>query len=241
MIRVHSYESMGTHDGPGIRFVVFVQGCNFRCHYCANPDTIECGAGGEMISVEKLYSMVSDLRPFFGSKGGITISGGEPTVQAKELIPLFEKLKNIGIHTCVDTNGGVWNADVERLFKLTDLVMLDIKQINPERHKALTERDNATTLRTAKWLEENGRPFWLRYVLVPGVSDSREDIEKLGETLGGYKMIERVEILPYHRLGVHKYEALGWEYKLSDVTENTKEQLAQAEELFGKYFKTVVI
>ncbi len=240
MLRVHSYESMGTHDGPGIRFVVFLQGCNFRCLYCANPDTIEC-VGGEQVSITQLYSMVSDLRSFFGKRGGVTFSGGEPTLQARELIPLFERFKSVGIHTCLDTNGGVWNAHVERLLELTNLVMLDIKQISPTRHKELTAQSNSTTLRTAEWLEEHKRPFWLRYVLVPGVSDMSEDIERLGEKFGGYEMIERVEILPYHRLGVHKYAPLGMEYKLAEVKENTPEQLARAEELFGRYFREVVI
>ncbi len=240
MLKVHSYESMGTHDGPGIRFVVFLQGCNFRCLYCANPDTIECG-GGEEIPIDKVYSMVSDLRPFFGKRGGVTFSGGEPTLQARALVPLFERFQSVGINTCVDSNGGVWNSDVERLFELADLVMLDIKQVNPERHRSLTSRSNDVTLRTAEWLESHARPFWLRYVLVPGVSDFEEDIKMLGEMLGGYKMIEKVEILPYHKLGVHKYEALGMEYQLADTKENSKEQLARAEELFGRYFKNVVI
>jgi pyruvate formate lyase activating enzyme len=180
-------------------------------------------------------------KPFFGKRGGITFSGGEPTVQAEALIPLFKELKAQGIHICVDTNGAVWNEHVEQLLKLADLVLLDVKQINPERHRLLTGRSNEQTLRTAAWLEEQGHPFWLRYVLVPGYSDAEEDMRQLGETLGQYKSIERVEILPYHTLGVHKYEAMGWDYKLKDVRENTPEKIKKAEEIFKEYFSNVIV
>ena len=185
--------------------------------------------------------MAVSQKAFFGKKGGITFSGGEPTLQAEALIPLFKELKANGIHICLDSNGGIWNEKVEELFSLTDLVLLDIKQFNPERHRLLTERDNSPTLRTARWLEEHGRSFWLRYVLVPGYSDFEEDIRALGEHFRDYKQIGRVEILPYHRLGVHKYEAMGLDYKLKEVVENTPEQLDRAERLFKEYFDTVVV
>lgn len=129
---------------------------------------------------------------------------------------------------------------MEELFSLTDLVLLDIKQFNPERHRTLTGRSNEQTLRTAAWLEEHEHPFWLRYVLVPGYSDSEEDIRLLGENLGKYRQIQRVEILPYHRLGVHKYETMGWDYKLKEVKENAPEQLERAEKLFKEYFTNVI-
>lgn len=148
---------------------------------------------------------------------GITFSGGEPTFQAKALVPLVRELKEKGIHVCLDSNGGIWNEEVEELFKLTDLVLLDIKEFNPNRHQALTGRNNEQTLRTAAWLEEHGKPFWLRYVLVPGYSSFEEDIRALGKALGTYKMIQRVELLPYHTLGVHKYEAMEQDYKLKDA------------------------
>ena len=180
---------MGTFDGPGLRLVVFLQGCPFRCLYCANPDTID-------------------------------MSGGVPTRASEILDEAFSQ---------------------RALFELTDLVLLDVKQFNPERHRLLTERDNSPTLRTARWLEEHGRSFWLRYVLVPGYSDFAEDIRALGEHFRDYKQIGRVEILPYHRLGVHKYEAMGLDYKLKDVVENTPEQLERAERLFKEYFDTVVV
>ena len=249
MINVHSYESMGTFDGPGLRLVVFLQGCPFRCLYCANPDTIDV-KGGTPTPAGEILQMAVSQKAFFGKKGGITFSGGEPTLQAKALIPLFRRLKEQGIHICVDTNGSIWNEDVEELLKLTDLVLLDIKEFNNTRHLQLTERSNEPTLtgrsneqtlRPAAWLEQQGHPFWLRYVLVPGYSDFEEDIRSMGEQLGKYQSIQRVEILPYHRLGVHKYEAMGWDYQLKEVVENTPAQLERAEKLFKEYFPTVVV
>lgn len=241
MIRVHSYESLGTYDGPGIRLVVFLQGCNFRCLYCANPDTIDAKGESKETSPEEILKMAVSQKPFFGKKGGITFSGGEPTFQARELIPLFRSLKEAGIHICVDTNGSIWNEDVKTLLTLADLVLLDVKEFNNDRHRKLTARSNEQTLKTTAWLEENQKPFWLRYVLVQGYSYFREDIEAMGEHFKNYQMIERVEILPYHTLGVHKYEAMNLEYQLKDVKCNTPEQLEEAKVLFDKYFKTVYV
>lgn len=232
---------MGTFDGPGLRLVVFLQGCPFRCLYCANPDTIDLKGESKETRPEEILEMAVSQKPFYGKRGGITFSGGEPTMQAEALAPLFRELKAQGIHICLDSNGGIWNRHVEELLGLTDLVLLDVKQINPERHRRLTGRSNEQTLRTAAWLEEHNRPFWLRYVLVPGYSDAEEDIRQLGETLGNYQSIQRVEILPYHRLGVHKYEAMGWDYRLKDVKENSPEQLKRAEALFHEYFPVVVV
>lgn len=239
MLNVHSYESMGTFDGPGLRLVVFLQGCPFRCLYCANPDTIEFQEG-KPTPQEEIVQMAVSQKPFFGKRGGITFSGGEPTAQAEALVPLVKELKRQGIHTCIDSNGGVWNEHVEELLGLCDLVLLDVKQIDNAKHTLLTSRSNEQTLRTAEWLEAHEHPFWLRYVLVPGYSDAREDICRLGERFGGYRSLQRVEILPYHRLGVHKYEAMGWDYALTEVKENTPEQLAAAEALFKNYFDCVV-
>ena len=216
MIKVHSYESMGTYDGPGLRLVVFLQGCPFRCLYCANPDTIPF-EGGKDTEAESIVSMALNQKPFFGRKGGVTFSGGEPTAQAAQLVPLVRRLKEEGINVCIDTNGGIWNDSVEELLTMTDLVLLDCKQIDPEKHEALTGRSNSRTLETARWLETNGKPFWLRYVLVPGISDFEEDIRTLGEHFKSYRMLQRVEILPYHTLGIHKYESLGQEYRLKDT------------------------
>ena len=237
MIKVHSYESMGTYDGPGLRLVVFLQGCPFKCLYCANPDTISFD-GGTPTETEEIVRMAVNQKPFFGRKGGVTFSGGEPTSQAQGLIPLVDKLHEEGIHICIDTNGGVWNSHV---MSKVDLVLLDVKQMNPARHESLTGRSNARTLETAKWLEGNNKPFWLRYVLVPGISDFEEDIRALGEHFKSYKMLQRVEILPYHTLGTHKYETMGVEYQLKDTKHNTPEQLDKAKTLFNEYFDCVIL
>lgn len=234
-IRVHSYESMGTLDGPGLRLVVFLQGCPFRCLYCTNPDTITAG-GGTPTPARDIVQMAVSQKPFFGRKGGITLSGGEPTLQARQLIPLFETLRAEGIHICLDSNGGIWNPEVERLLHLTDLVLLDVKQFNDTRHQALTGRSNQQTLRTAAWLESHDKPFRLRYVLVPGYSDDKADIRALCGHFKDYNMVERVEILPYHRLGAHKYGEMGWKYALEHVKENTPQQLKDAQAMFQSYF-----
>ena len=238
IIKVHSYESLGTYDGPGLRLVVFLQGCPFRCLYCANPDTISFEGGTPTDHNEILQKALSE-KPFFGRRGGITFSGGEPTAQAEALVPLFRSLKDNGIHICIDSNGGIWNSNVETLLSLADLVLLDIKEFNPERHKSLTGCDNSRTLRTAAWLEEHNKPFWLRYVLVPGYSDFEEDIRALCAHFKDYRMIQKLEILPYHTLGSHKYESLGKEYALKDVPLNTPEQLERTKSIFEEYFDCV--
>lgn len=240
MIKVHSYESMGTYDGPGLRLVVFLQGCPFRCLYCANPDTIAF-EGGTPTETGEVVRMAVNQKPFFGKRGGVTFSGGEPTSQAQGLIPLVDSLHAEGINVCIDTNGGVWNPAVEELLNKVDLVLLDVKQFNNDRHENLTGRSNTRTLETARWLEDNGKPFWLRYVLVPGISDFEEDIRSLGEHFKGYEMIKRVEILPYHTLGIHKYESMGQEYPLKDTKTNTPEQIEKAKALFDEYFDCVMV
>ena len=185
--------------------------------------------------------MAVNQKPFFGKRGGVTFSGGEPTAQAAQLVPLVKRLKEEGINICIDTNGGIWNSSVEELLTMTDLILLDCKQIDPQKHEALTGRSNSRTLETARWLEENGKPFWLRYVLVPGISDFEEDIRALGEHFKDYRMLQRVEILPYHTLGIHKYESLGQEYQLKDTPLNTPEQLDRALKLFQEYFSCAVM
>ncbi|MGL5937859.1 MAG: pyruvate formate-lyase-activating protein [Phocaeicola sp.] len=241
LLNVHSYESLGTFDGPGVRLVVFLQGCNFRCLYCANPDTIDRNGEKQFTAPEEIVQMAISQKAFFGKRGGITFSGGEPTLQAEALIPLFKMLKEANIHICLDTNGGVWNSHVEQLFELTDLVLIDLKEFNNTRHKVLTERSNEQTLRTIDWLEAHQKPMWLRYVLVPGYSYFEEDIRALGSHFCNHKQIERVEILPYHTLGAHKYESMGQTYQLEGVSENSPEQLEEAETLFKEYFKEVYV
>lgn len=240
MVNVHSYESMGTFDGPGLRLVVFLQGCNFKCLYCANPDTITL-KGGTLTDPEEIVRMALSQKAFFGKKGGITFSGGEPTLQAKELIPLFKRLREEGIHICLDTNGSVMNEEVRELLSLTNLVLLDMKEFNSARHQQLTGRSNSQTIETAAYLQENNIPIWVRYVLVPGYTDFEEDIIALCEHIKSHSMIQRIEILPYHTLGMHKYESLNKPYLLKGVKENTPEQLEKAKAIFNKYFPVVYI
>ena len=240
-LRVHSYESMGTFDGPGLRFVVFLQGCPFRCLYCANPDTIDPVGESKLTDPDYIYDQVVSMKAFFGRRGGVTFSGGEPTVQAEALVPLCQRLKEAGFHICIDSNGTVWNEHVEALFRTVDLLLLDVKEIDPERHEAITSRSNARTLETAAWLEREGHPFWLRYVLVPGLSNDDAHLHRLGRHFADYKQIERVELLPYHTLGVHKYEAMGLDYKLKGIKENTPEQLDHAAAILRTYFPQLVV
>lgn len=232
---------MGTFDGPGLRYVVFLQGCPFRCLYCANPDTIDAVGESKLTDPDYIYEQALSMKPFFGKRGGITFSGGEPTVQARALVPLLRRLKAAGIHICIDSNGGVWNEHVEELFGLADLILLDVKEICDARHTRITGRSNERTLLTARWLEEHNHPFWLRYVLVPGLSDVGDDLHALGRHFAGFRQVERVELLPYHRLGVHKYEAMGLDYQLKDTPENTPEQLARAEAVLREYFPQLVV
>lgn len=239
MLRIHSFESMGTFDGPGLRMVVFLQGCNFKCLYCANPDTIPIGEGGKLVEDEEVLRRAINEKPFFGRRGGVTFSGGEPTVQAKELIPVCRKLKEEGIHICLDSNGSIRNAYVEELWTLVDMVLLDCKQINPKRHQVLTAASNLQTLRTAEYLRDIGKPVRLRYVLVPGYSDAEEDLHELGRTFGYFENIERVEILPYHTYGKHKYETIGQAYPLEGVQEPSEEEVERARAILEQYFRVV--
>lgn len=241
-LNVHSIESFGTHDGPGIRMVIFLQGCNLKCLYCHNPDTIKIEAANNFTPDELLRRAIN-MKPYFGKIGGVTLSGGEPLLQSQALIPLFKKLKEEGIHTNVDTNGSVLSGYTKELLdKYTDLVMLDVKQINEEKYSQLTSGRNLhKVLDFARYREESGKPMWLRYVLLPGYTNNPKTLHKVGETFKDFKTIERIEIQPYHKLGIHKWESLGWEYKLKDVKENTSDQIKEAEQIFQQYFKEVKI
>lgn len=239
MLNVHSYESLGTLDGPGVRLVIFLQGCLYRCVYCSNPDTLDL-EGGVETNTKEIVEMAVSQKPFFGSKGGITVSGGEPMLQAKSLIPLFKELKEKGIHTCIDTNGNILNTATKELLKYTDLVLLDIKHIDDKWHRKITEHTNANSLRFAKYLEDHHIKFNLRYVLLPGYSDQENFLHQYGLYFKDYKYIKLLEIQPYHKLGVHKYRYLGMKYKIPDVPLNTSEQITKAKSIFKVYFKQVV-
>lgn len=239
-LRIHSIESFGTQDGPGIRMVIFTQGCQFRCLYCHNPDTLDVKAG-KFIDLEEIQRRLTNMKPYFKNKGGVTISGGEPLLQRKKLTHLFEKLREDGIHTCLDTNGRLINDEVKKLLDLTDLVLLDVKHINDDIHHKLTSVTNKNTLKLAEYRESTGKAMWLRYVLVPGWSDQEEYIHELGQHFKDYKCIEKIEVLPYHQLGVHKWESLGMEYQLKDVQPPTEESKKKAVDILSKYFKEVVL
>ncbi len=232
--KIHSIETFGTVDGPGVRFVVFFQGCPMRCLYCHNPDTwdISC-AEGEYTADELIEQMIRNL-PFYSS-GGITASGGEPLLQIDFLTELFRLAKSHGIHTCLDTSGITFTPEntvkFDTLLDVTDLVMLDIKHIDDAAHVCLTKRSNSTTLAFARYLRERGVAMRIRYVLVPGYTDSREALEGLGKFLRGFDNLEKLEVLPYHVLGKAKYENLGIAYPIPDVPPATEDEARRAHEL----------
>ncbi|WP_298367493.1 pyruvate formate-lyase-activating protein [uncultured Lutibacter sp.] len=242
ILRVHSIESFGTHDGPGIRLVIFLQGCKLKCLYCHNPDTIE-NSGGTEYHIEDLVELALKMKPYFGKKGGVTVSGGEPLLQSKELIPFFKRLKEEGIHTNIDTNGRILNHFTQELLdEYADLVMLDIKHMTEEGYLELTGMScKETTFNFAKYREKSGKKMWLRYVLIPGITNKPELLHAMGSYFKDYKTIEKIEIQPYHKLGMHKWEALGWEYQLKDARENTPEELEEASKILSQYFKEVKI
>ncbi|MFH0856890.1 MAG: pyruvate formate-lyase-activating protein [bacterium] len=235
MLNIHSIETFGTQEGPGIRLVLFLQGCNMKCAYCHNPDT-QAVCGGEKMGIKKILALLENEKVYFIEKGGLTVSGGEPTLQAKELVKLFQKVKDMGIHTALDTNGSIMNSDVKKLYSLSDLVIMDIKHINDGWHKRITGIGNENVLANARYREEMEKPMWLRYVLVPGYSDQEKYIDEWGNFFHNYKSVERVEIIPYHTLGAHKYEAMGRKYKLKNVSSPAAEQVEKARRILEKYF-----
>ncbi len=239
---MHSFESFGTHDGPGIRFVVFLQGCKLKCKYCHNPDTIDTH-GGEVYDIETLVQKAVKMKPYFGNKGGVTVSGGEPLLQAKGIIAFFKRLKEEGIHTNIDTNGRILNHPVmELLDNYADLVMLDIKHMREDGYQFITGvKNKETTFNFAKYREESGKKMWLRYVLIPEITNKPELLHELGNYFKDYKTTELIELQPYHKLGVHKWAELGWDYELEDARENTPEELEEAASILKQYFKKVKI
>ena len=234
--RVHSIESFGLVDGPGVRSVVFLKGCNLRCRYCHNPDTWT-KEGGEEWEAEGLFQKLYRFKPYWKNKGGITVSGGEAMLQMEFVTDLFSIAKEHGVHTALDTSGGPFCMEpdylesFQKLMDVTDLFILDMKEMDPERHKALTGQDNRNILEFARYLSAHKKPMWIRHVLVPGLTDSRESLEALYDFIRELKSVERVEILPYHTMGVHKWEALGIPYSLKNVLPPTEEEVRRAEEI----------
>ena len=219
---IHSLESFGTVDGPGTRFVVFFQGCPMRCLYCHNPDTWEPGLGDEM-TAEYILEQYDRNKAFYNG-GGITATGGEPLMQIDFLTELFEKTHEKGIHTCLDTSGIIYKPEnqelikkFDRLMKVTDLIMLDIKHIDPEMHKKVASQPNDGILAFAEYTAEKGVDLWIRHVVVPGLTDNDDDLYRLGYFIGGLSNLKALDALPYHTMGKVKYEKLGKEYPLGDT------------------------
>ena len=229
---LHSIESFGLVDGPGVRCVVFLRGCPMRCRYCHNPDTWK-GEGGEAWEAKDLLKKVLRFRPYWKDNGGITVSGGEAMTQMAFVTEFFTLAKKEGVHTALDTSGILFPMGEDRtafdaLMAVTDLVILDIKEMEAGKHKALTGCDNAPILAMARYLSEMGKPMWIRHVLVPGLTDEPEGLRKLGRFLSGLKTVERFEMLPYHSLGVYKWESLGLPYTLQEALPPTEEEMQKA-------------
>lgn len=242
MLKIHSLETFGVHDGPGIRLVIFVQGCPFRCIFCSNPDTQDPLADtAKEISNQEILDKLAREKTYFKDTGGLTVSGGEPTLQAAALIELFREVKAAGYHTAIDTCGGIFNDQTRELYDLTDLVMLDVKHIDDKWHQKITGASNQLVLANADYREQTGRPMWLKYVLVPGWSDQPEFLHQWGQHFKDFKTVQKVEILPYHTLGVYKYEQLGRPNPLAGVEPATHHQAQVAKDIFDQYFETVVI
>ena len=234
--RIHSIESFGSVDGPGVRFIVFLKGCHMRCQFCPNPDTWDMNSG-EIKTADELLSQALRYKSYWKKGGGITVSGGEPLLQLDFLIEFFTKAKAKGVHTTLDTSGNPFTREepffskFNELMKVTDLVLLDIKQINEAEHKILTGWSNKNILDMAEYLSEINKPVWIRHVLVPGGSDNDEQLIKLDEFIKTLKNVDRVQVLPYHSLGTFKWEELGIDYPLKDVLPPTKDRIDNANKL----------
>ncbi len=230
---VHSIETFGSVDGPGIRYVVFMQGCPMRCLYCHNPDTWDIGKGRQMDTEDILREY--EKNKMFYRNGGITVTGGEPLLQIDFLIDLFIKAKGKGIHTCLDTSGITYSdcnptylSKLDELMRYTDLVMLDIKHIDAVRHREITSRDNSGILAFARYLAERDVPVWIRHVIVKEYTDGADDLRALGRFIGGLSNVKALDVLPYHSMGVAKYKELGIEYPLDGMPPLDKSEAEQA-------------
>ncbi|MDR0948570.1 MAG: pyruvate formate lyase-activating protein [Lachnospiraceae bacterium] len=234
--RIHSIESFGTVDGPGVRFVVFTQGCPMRCAYCHNPDTWNTN-GGTMTEPKEIITQYERNKEFYKG-GGITVTGGEPMLQMDFLIELFTLAKAKEIHTCIDTSGIPYNPDdqifmdqLDRLMPLTDLVMLDIKHIDPAKHKELTGQPNTGILAFAAYLAQRNVAMWIRHVVVPGITDESKYLYDLGYYIGQFHNLKALDVLPYHTMGEVKYEKMGIPYRLKDVPAMDKDLVVEKKQI----------
>ena len=239
---IHSIESFGTVDGPGVRMVVFLQGCPMRCLYCHNPDTWAAAKGSRMSAIDIIRQY--ERNQAFYTKGGLTVTGGEPLMQIDFLLELFSLAKERKIHTCIDTSGITFHSHeagyrrkLEQLLPLTDLVMLDIKHMDSACHRKLTGHDNAGILAFARYLAEQHIPVWIRHVLVPGYTDRESDLRRLGQFIASLTNVKALDVLPYHTMGVEKYKALGIPYPLCSCRAATTAEAARAKQIILMAFK----
>ena len=232
--KIHSIETFGTVDGPGIRYVVFMQGCTLKCKYCHNRDTWDINHGEEK-TVEQLLEGILKYKSYMiNSGGGVTVSGGEPLVQAEVVTELFKKLKELGIHTALDTSGSIPISDkIKELLNYTDLVLLDIKHIDNDKAKNLTGLSNKNNLDFAKYLDNHKIPVWIRQVLIPGYTDDESDLKKLKQFIDSLNNVENVEVLPYHNLGKFKWEEIEGKYELENVSAPSNEDVENAKLILG--------
>ena len=231
--KVHSIESFGTVDGPGIRFVLFLQGCHLKCKYCHNRDTWDIN-GGEYKSLDEIFEKILKYKNYIYKNGGVTITGGEPLLQFEFIIELFKKLKKEKIHTCIDTSGMVSLTDkIKEVINLTDLFLLDIKHIDPKKCKDLVGFSNEKELNFAKYLSDNNKHIWIRQVLIPGYTDDEKDLVKLKDFISTLKTVDKVELLPYHSMGKFKWNKLGFNYELENVPEATSYDIDRAKKILG--------
>lgn len=233
--RIHSYESCGTVDGPGIRFLVFTQGCPLRCQYCHNPDTWNLNSGKEVTS-DEVFNEIRKYKSYMKfSNGGVTISGGDPLLQIDFVKDILKKCKDENIHTAIDTSGHAPLDKIKGIIDYTDLFLLDIKAFDRDIFKEITGVYNDNTLKLAKYLSEINKPVWIRYVLVPGLSDNLEDINNLAKFISSLSNVERFEILPFHKMGEYKWEELDYEYKLKNTSSPSEKLLKKVKSIFEKH------
>lgn len=242
---IHSTESFASVDGPGIRFLIFLQGCPLRCRFCHNPDTwqsdIQKAPSASLQTPEELIEKALRFRPYWGTEGGITVSGGEPLMQIDFLLSLFRLAKEKKIHTVLDTSGAPFTTaepffeKFNQLMMNTDLVLLDLKEMNPTRHKSLTGFTNENILTLAHFLSEKNIPVWIRHVLVPGVTDDIQDMMDMAAFIHTLKNVKRVEVLPYHTLGTYKWKELGIPYSLENINPPSDEEIKKAKEILHAF------